>query len=758
MELWHKTACVLCAQNCGLEVQVENNRMIKVRPDKDNPRSQGYACRKGLKVPFHQHHNQRLNYPLKKVKGRFERIPWDQAIGEIAQKLRSLVEAYGPRSLAYMGGGGQGCHFEAAYGVRLLRGLGSRYHYSPLAQELTGNFWAWGRVAGRQYLFGAPDHENTEVLLAMGWNGMQSHQMPQARRFLTRFAKDPDKCLVVIDPRRSETARIADIHLPIRPGTDALLNRAMIALILQEEWHNRKYLEDHVTGFQEIRPWFEGFDVRAALEVCELDYELVREVCRLLATRKSSIHPDLGVYMNRHSTVTTYLAIVLLAICGRIGVPGGNVFYGNLMPIGAHSDDRDPGHWRTTATDFPPIMGTYPPNVMPEEILIGHPERLRAVLCSQSNPLRSYADTTAYEEAFGRLDLLVTCELAMTETATLSHYVLPARSGYESWDGTFFAWTYPEIFFQMRRPILKPEGEGLEVSQILVRLADALGLIPPIPEELRLAAGKDRLTFGLALMQYAQSNPKAMTVMPFILAKTLGVEMGSANLAALWGLLQTTPNRFREWAAAAGFTPGLTQGEEIFQAILDHPQGLWVGRCDPEKNLESLATTDGRIQIWIPELGDWVQSIEAKSEAASLERDPQWPLILMAGRHMDMNANTLMRDPAWNEGRRACTLAMNDQDAQRLGLQDGQRVRVITEAGKVEIELEVDPASRPGTVIMPHGFGLVFEGKEQGANVNRLTRNTHRDPLAGTPLHRYVPCRVEATGPENQRLASDSGP
>ena len=744
MSEWNKTSCVLCAQNCGLEVRVENNRMVKVRPDKDNPRSEGYACRKGLNVAFHQHHSQRLNHPLKKVNGEFQRVSWDQAIGEISEKLRSIVDTHGPRSLAYMGGGGQGCHFEAAFGVRLLRGLGSQYHYSPLAQELTGIFWGWGRATGRQYLFGAPDHENTEVLVAMGWNGMQSHQMPQARRLLTRMAKDPDRVLVVIDPRRSETARIADIHLPIRPGTDALLNRAMIAIILKEGWHNREYLEKHVNGFEEVRSWFEGFNAREAVEVCELDYGQVREVCRLIATRKSSLHTDLGVYMNRHSTAATYLAIVLLAVCGRIGVPGGNVFYGQLMPIGSHSDERDPRTWRTVATDFPAIMGTFPPNVLPEEIRSGRPERLRAVLCSQSNPLRSYADTTAYEQAFAQLDLLVTCELAMTETAALSHYVLPARSGYESWDGTFFAWTYPEIFFQMRRPILEPEGERLEVSQILVRLAEGLGLLPEIPEELVQAAKRDRLTFGLALRQYVQANPAVLKVMPFVLAKTLGEELGSANLAALWGLLQVTPRRFQEWAAQAGFTPGPMMGEQIFQAVLDHPEGLWIGKCDPERNLEVLATEDGRLQIHVPEMADWVRSIEPQSEAAALKDDPVWPFILMAGRHTDQNANTLMRDPAWNRDRRACTAAMHSRDAQRLGLEDGQIVRVVTEAGRAEVELEVDDASRPGTVIIPHGFGLMYEGREQGVNVNRLTRNTHRDPLAGTPLHRYVPCRVEA--------------
>ena len=240
MSSWQKTSCACCAQNCGLEVMVEGNRIIKVRADKQNPRSEGYCCRKGLKIAHYQQHEDRLKRPLKRVGDEFKEISWDQALDEIAERLKSTVETYGPRSLAYMGGGGQGCHFEAAFGVRLLRALGSHYHYSPLAQELTGYFWVNGRGLGRQYLGTMPDHEHTDMLVAVGWNGWMSHQMPQARRHLKRISEDPDKLLVVIDPRRSETAQRADIHLAVRPGTDALLFRSMISIILQEGWQKTR--------------------------------------------------------------------------------------------------------------------------------------------------------------------------------------------------------------------------------------------------------------------------------------------------------------------------------------------------------------------------------------------------------------------------------------------------------------------------------------------------------------------------------------
>jgi anaerobic selenocysteine-containing dehydrogenase len=739
----YKTGCVLCPQNCGLEVEVENNRIVKVKGDKSNVRSEGYVCRKGMNIAIHQHNADRLKYPLKRVGSTFERISWEQAIDEIGTKLKKIIGQYGPKSFAYMGGGGQGCHFEAAFGVRLMRGLGSRYHYSALTQEFSGMFWVNGRMHGRQNVHAEANVEETDVLLVFGWNGMQSHQIPQAPKRLLKIAKDPDKLLIVIDPRLSETAKIANIHLPIRPGTDAVLIRAMIATILQEGWENRDYIEKHTSGLDEIRPLFMAFDAREAVRTCNLDFEQVHEICRQFATRKSCLRYDLGILMNRHSALSSYLAVMLEAICGRIGVRGGNVFHGQMIPLGSHSDERDPKTWRTVATNFPAIVGCFPPNAMPEEILSDHPERLRAVIVSGANPLCSYADTTAYEEAFKRLDLLVTAELAMTETAVLSHYVLPSRSAYESWDGTFFPMTFPGIFFQMRRPIIEPEGEPLELGEIHLRLADRMGLIPPIPDSLYKAAEESHEAFGVALMDYAIKEPTALGAMPFILGKTLGKTMGSVHLAALWGMLQTAPKPFRKNAARAGFTPGMGLGEELFQKIMDHPEGLWVGMVDPEENLANVRTEDGKINLVIPELRAELENLDTEHEEAALMPNPEYPFVLMAGRHFNMNANTLMRNPAWNEGKRDCTVMMHPADAEALNVKDGQKVRVTTEAGSVEIEVEVTETAKRGHVVIPHGFGMVYDGKAHGVNVNRLTKNTNRDWL-GTPMHRYVPCRMEA--------------
>ena len=164
-ETWKQTSCPLCFVNCGLKVQVEGNQIVKVLPDKANPRSQGHICAKGRNINAHQRHAGRLSAPLKRLGEDFEPISWQQAFSEIAERLQAIVGEHGPRSYAYMGGGGQGNHFEAAFGVAFMRALGSRYHFSALAQEHSGRHWVQGRIVGRQPMNFIAHAEAADMLL-----------------------------------------------------------------------------------------------------------------------------------------------------------------------------------------------------------------------------------------------------------------------------------------------------------------------------------------------------------------------------------------------------------------------------------------------------------------------------------------------------------------------------------------------------------------------------------------------------------------
>jgi len=730
MSIKKKTVCILCVNGCGLEVEIENNEIVRARGDKSDPRSEGYTCRKALQIKYHQHHADRLLYPLKKVGDSFQRISWEQATAEIAEKLNGIVAKHGPRSLALVGGMNVGNSAQGPFAEGLLQAMGSQYRYNSLAQELTGRFWANGETLGNQMISASADTANADMAIISGKNPMMSHHFPRARLVWKAFSKDPDKILVVIDPRRTETAKLADIHLALRPGTDALLLRAMIAIMLQQGWHDQSFLDKHVSDFSTIRHLFEDLDARAAVEVCELDFDQVKEVCRLFTSRDACHLSDLGVLMGRHSTLVSYLENVFLAVSGRMGKKGGNPIPAGVARLRGSSASDAPEPWRTVATDYRQIIGLYPPNVLPEEVLNQNPDRLRAVIVSAHNPLRSWADTTAYEEAFEKLDLVVTVDIAMTETAALSHYVLPAPSAYEKWDERLGGGG-----MGFRGPVLEPEGEQLEEGEIFTRLADKLGLIPDIPNSIFEAAESgDRQAYDAVLTKYLEDVPEATQRLPFILAKTLGKQLGSAHLASLWGRMRAMPPEFREKA---------------FQAIFDQSGEVPMpGAGSPssgDDEFPELPTADGRVRLNVPEMTQWLKEVDPDMEKKALDKDKEeYPFILSSGRHYDFNANTLMRNPAWNKGKRVCTLIMHPVDAEKYQLRDRQMVKVITAAGEETVELEVDATTQEGYTMIPHGFGLIHEGKKFGANANRLTKNTHRDPIAGTPLHRYIPCRVEA--------------
>ena len=744
MSDWKKTSCVLCYHNCGLEVQTEGSKILKVRADKNHPRTKGYMCRKGTRIAFYQSHKERLTHPLKREGNDFKRISWDQAITEIAGKLKETLSLHGPRALAYMGGGGQGPHVEAGFGRTLLTALGSQYHYSPIAQELSGLFWVNGRAYGRQNLHTGADLDRARNFLIMGWNGYVSNAgVNRARERIDEFSKDPAKRLIVVDPLRSETARRANTHLQPRIGTIALLLKSLVAIILQQGLENREYLALHCDGFERIEGWFRDFDVASALKVCGLDPGAVREIAKIYASEPTAMRTDLGLLMDRQSTMNSYLEMILMAVCGRIGTPGGNVFPGHLMPLGPHTDERDPRTWRTFETGFPPSIGYFPPNVLPEEILSQKKERTRALIVSSSNPLRSYADTLLYEKAFRELDLLVTIEIAMSETARLSHYVLPAKSGFEKWDAAFFSLTFPEVYFQIRHPCCETEGEPLEEGEIFTRLADALGILPTIPESLVQRSREDRGFFAMELLQFMGSDRKAARFLPFIVAKTLGRELGSAHLSALWGLLMMYPQHASEEIARAGYETTPLVGEEVFKKLLDHPEGAVIAKMPDQDNLNSLRTPDKKIHLYIEEMESWMREIEPVREEQSL-RNSEYPFVLVAGRHFPYTANSIMRDPEWNSGKQVCNLLMSEEDARDLGIKDGTEVRLTTEASQVKVPVEVSDIPPRGTVVLPHGFGLVHGGQTYGLNVNQLTKNTHRDRMTASPLHRYVPCRIEA--------------
>jgi anaerobic selenocysteine-containing dehydrogenase len=485
MTATRKTACVLCSRNCGLEVTLAGGRFTRIRGDQEHPVSRGYLCQKAARLSHYQDHADRLVKPLKRqADGSFAPVSWETALSEIAAKLRAIRAAHGGQAFAFAGGGGQGNHLGSAYGPgQLLAAMGSRYAYNSLGQEKTGDFWVNGRLFGRQTCHVTEDVEHADFVLFIGTNPFQSHGIVNARDVLRDLRKDPQRTMVVIDPRRTETARDADIHLQLRPGTDAFLLAAMLAIIVREGLHDREFIASRCTGFTAVESALRDVPIEDYVRRADVPLADVERVARGFATaRAACVRVDLGTQHTLHTTLNGWLEKLLYLLTGNCGRRGGNNLHTFLLPLLGHTDERElrPGRpaIRSAHLGMHAIGGIFPPSILPAEIEQPGENRIRAVVVDSVNPVLTWPDTPAYERAFGQLELLVVVDVAMTETARLAHYVLPAASQFEKWECTGFNLEFPDNYFHLRDPLFPAPGETLPEAEIYTRLLEHMGAIP----------------------------------------------------------------------------------------------------------------------------------------------------------------------------------------------------------------------------------------------------------------------------------------
>ncbi|WP_231872070.1 molybdopterin-dependent oxidoreductase, partial [Oleiphilus sp. HI0128] len=289
--------------------------------------TKGYICQKAARLEHYQNHDDRLTHPLKRMPdGSFQKVSWDQALDEIAEKMNVTRDQFGPDSFAIVGGGGQGNHLGGAYASQLRYAMGgSRYTYTALAQEKTMDFWVNGRLFGDQRVHCTEDVEHSDYVLFIGCNPFQSHGIPNARDTLKEIKKDPDRTMVVFDPRRSETAKQADIHFQLKPGTDAYLMSAILAIIVKEGLHDKAFLENHCTGFNKLEAELLDIPIEEYVEKADVSLEMTQQVARDFANAKAGcVRIDLGLQQSLHSTLTAYLEKMLYMVTGNFGKTGGN--------------------------------------------------------------------------------------------------------------------------------------------------------------------------------------------------------------------------------------------------------------------------------------------------------------------------------------------------------------------------------------------------------------------------------------------------
>ncbi|WP_432195846.1 molybdopterin oxidoreductase family protein [Streptomyces sp. bgisy027] len=731
--------CPLCEATCGLTLTIEGTAVTGARGDRDDVFSRGFICPKGASFGAVDGDPDRLRAPLVRKDGELREATWEEAFDAVAAGLRPVVERYGPNSVGVVLGN-PNVHTVAGalYPPILLAGLRTRSVFTASTVDQMPKHVSSGLLYGDALAIPVPDLDHTDHLLLIGANPLESNgSLCTAPDFpgKLKVLKARGGTLTVIDPRRTRTARLADRHVAIRPGTDALLLAAMAYVLFEEDLVALGELAPHVRGVEELRAEVRDFTPEAVADTCDVDAGTIRALAReLAAAPTAAVYGRIGSCTVPHGTLASWLVDVLNILTGNLDRPGGALF-----PQAA--TDRTPrpagpghgfalGRWHSRVSRHPEAKGELPLSALAEEIdtATAEGEPIRALVAVASNPVLSAPDGDRLDKALGSLDFMVSVDPYLNETSRHAHVVLPPPPPSQS-PHHDFAFNTLAVRNQVRytRAAVPLEPGRMAESEILARLVLAAtgmhGADPSAVDDLVIGQ-----TLGKAVKE---SHSPVHGRDPQELAARLTGESGPERRLDM--MLRLGP-----YGDGFGVRPdGLT-----LEKLLAHPHGIDLG---PLKSRlpQPLKTVSGKVELLpAPIAGDLPRLREA------LLHRPDG-LVLVGRRHLRSNNSWMHNVPALTGGSNRCTLHIHPQDAERLGVRDGAAVRLKGAGGEVTAPAEVTDAVRPGVVSLPHGWGhdrpgtrLGHAATDPGVNVNQLLDGSLLDPLSGNAVLNGVPIEV----------------
>jgi anaerobic selenocysteine-containing dehydrogenase len=712
------TFCRICEPLCGMVATVEDGRLVQLRPDPDHPLSRGYACPKGIAMEGVQNDPDRVVYPLRRTgaPGEFERVTWEEALSDIAARLRALLDTRGPDSLGwYMGNPGAFSYSHTLWAKGFLDGIGSSQYYTAGSQDVNNRFAASALLYGSPLLVPIPDLRRTDFLLMLGANPLVSHgsvlSAPRVREELGDIVAR-DGRVVVVDPRRTETARQFE-HVPIRPDADAWLLLAMLHVIFAEGLADGAYIDRHTRGVDALAARARQFTPERAAEVTGIPAAQVSALARDFARAPAAAaYGRTGTCLGRFGTLVAYLLDALNAVTGNLDRPGGAVFGRPpiaLDEIAEKAGLATYGKVRSRFGGFPDVIGNLPATLLPREITTPGDRQIRAFFVSAGNPVLSVPDGTALEQALEQLDLMVALDFYMTETSRHADYILPATTYLEREDvPVALMGFFSTPFIQVTDAVVTPRGEAREEWRIIDDLSRRIGVAPYSLRPLRQLA-------------------------------RLGIRVSPRRLVD--AILRTGP---------AGDWFGLRRAGLSLRKVARSPHGVVLSEHIATDVLPSrVRHRDRRVHV-----GDTEAMIEVDRLASANGASPDFPLRLIGLRELRSHNSWMHNAPLLMRGGRSHALRINPADAQTAGLADGELARVSSESGTVEVPVTVTEEMTPGTVALPHGWGHRGGGwrlanEAGGVNVNHLASSDPEslERLAGMAHLNGIPVRVEAVAP-----------
>ncbi|MEV6047167.1 molybdopterin oxidoreductase family protein [Streptomyces sp. SID1034] len=729
--------CPLCEATCGLSLTVEGARVTGARGDADDVFSQGFICPKGASFGEIDADPDRLTTPLVRRDGELVRATWAEAFDLIAARLPALTEEYGPNAVGVvLGNPNVHTMAGALYPPALLGALRTRNLFTASTLDQMPKHVSSGLLFGDPFAIPVPDLDRTEHLLLLGANPLESNgslctapDFPGKLRALRRRGGT----LTVVDPRRTRTAKLADRHVAIRPGTDALLLASIAHVLFEEKLTDLGALAAQVEGVPEVADALREFTPEAVGPACDVEPDEIRDIAReLAAAPTAAVYGRIGSCTVEHGTLASWLVDVLNTLTGNLDRPGGALF-----PLSA--TDRAPrpagpgkgfslGRWRSRVGNHPEVKSELPLAALAEEIETPGEGRIRALIVSAANPVLSAPDGDRLDRALAGLDFMVSIDPYLNETSLHADVVLPPPPPSQSAHFDF-AFNGFAVRNQVRytRPAV-PLAEGrMDECEIHARLVLAVsGLHGAEPEAV------DAMVVERTLARAVDDphSPVHGRDATELAARLTGAGGPERRLDLML--------RLGPYGDGFGADPdGLT-----LERVLAHPHGIDLGELKP-RLAQVIRTRSGRVEL----LPAPVAADLPRLRAALGERPAA--LVLVGRRHLRSNNSWLHNIPALNGGSNRCTLQIHPEDAARLGLADGAGVRITADGGAVAAPVEITDSVRRGVVSLPHGWGHSRPGSRlgvaagrPGVNVNQLLDGSRIDPLSGTSVLNGFPVEL----------------
>jgi anaerobic selenocysteine-containing dehydrogenase len=707
----HHRTCHLCEAMCGVEIKTEGSKILSIRGDEQDPFSRGHICPKALGLKDVHEDPDRLRLPVRRTSDGWQEISWDAAFADIARRLVDIQRLYGHDSIASYLGNPQVHSFSGLIGgAKFLRTLRSRNRFSATSVDQLPHHFAAFFLFGHQLMIPVPDIDRTDFLLALGANPVVSNgslmSAPDVAKRLKALRARGGK-LIVIDPRRTETAELADQHHFIRPGSDAWLLLALLHVIFEERLDAPGRLAPLLDGLERLRELCQPYTPQRAAAYTGIDAEAIRQLARDFAGAKSAVcYGRMGVSTQSFGALCQWLIQLLNIVTGNLDREGGSMFtQPALDALGLASGFGQKGSYakrRTRVRGLPEFGSEFPVAALAEEILTPGEGRIRALVTAAGNPVLSTPNGRQLEQALEKLDFMVSVDFYINETTRHAHFILPPTFGLER--------DHFDLIFHMLAirntvkyslPVFDKPPNARHDWEIFDQLIENIEKIDPMR---RPSLAKRLLSRWL--------TPRRSIA--------LGIRLGPRG--AGWN----------------PFADKLTLGR-----ILRHPHGIDLGPlapCLPAR----LQTRNARIDLLPKAL---VADLERLEQADTVSAGSM--LRLIGRRDLRTNNSWMHNSRRMVKGPARCTLLIHPDDAAARALGPGELATVHSRVGEVSLPIEISTDMMPGVVSIPHGWGhhrpgirLGVAQSHAGVSANDLTDETFLDALCGNAALNGVPVTV----------------